>query len=164
MFKTSKLKEISLSIGSGITPSRSNENYWLNGTIHWLKTEQLGEHKIYGTSEKITKLAVAVLTDSPTQVYWRVLKKRLKDEGNETVTTCNGLKLPALDGKMRLTDVADTEQLFRLIQSIPSPKAEPFKLYLAKVALKELEAKTGKKVVGALSAKTALTTKQIEEK
>lgn len=57
MFKTTKLKEISLSIGSGITPSRSNENYWLNGTIPWLKTEQLGEHKIYGTSEKITELA-----------------------------------------------------------------------------------------------------------
>ncbi|MCX7067352.1 MAG: restriction endonuclease subunit S [Methylococcales bacterium] len=58
MFKTSKLKEISLSIGSGITPSRGNENYWLNGTIPWLKTEQLGEHKIYGTTEKITKLAL----------------------------------------------------------------------------------------------------------
>jgi hypothetical protein len=62
------------------------------------------------------------------------LKKRLKDEGNETVTNCNGLKMVALDGKMRITDVADTEQLFRLIQSIPSPKAEPFKLWLAKVA------------------------------
>ena len=67
---------------------------------------------------------VSVLTDSPNpQVYWRVLKKRLKDEGNETVTNCNGLKMVAPDGKMRMTDVADTEQLFRLIQSIPSPKA-----------------------------------------
>jgi hypothetical protein len=76
--------------------------------------------------------AIAVLTDSPNpQVYWRVLKKRLKDEGNETVTNCNALKMPASDGKMRLTDVADTEQLFRLIQSIPSPKAEPFKQWLA---------------------------------
>jgi prophage antirepressor-like protein len=75
---------------------------------------------------------IAVLTDSPNpQVYWRVLKKRLKDEGNETVTNCNALKMPASDGKMRLTDVADTEQLFRLIQSIPSPKAEPFKQWLA---------------------------------
>jgi DNA-damage-inducible protein D len=67
------------------------------------------------------------------QVYWRVLKKRLSDEGNETVTNCNGLKMVAADGKMRMTDVADTEQLLRLIQSIPSPKAEPFKMWLAKV-------------------------------
>ena len=72
---------------------------------------------------------VAVLTDSPNpQTYWRVLKKRLKDEGNETVTSCNALKMTAADGKRRLTDVADTEQLLRIIQSIPSPKAEPFKL------------------------------------
>ena len=71
---------------------------------------------------------IAALTDSNNpQVYWRVLKKRLLAEGNETVTNCNGLKMVAPDGKMRLTDVADTEQLFRLIQSIPSPKAEPFK-------------------------------------
>lgn len=83
---------------------------------------------------------IAVLTDSPNpQVYWRVLKKRLKDEGNETVTNCNALKMPAPDGKMRLTDVADTEQLFRLIQSIPSPKAEPFKLWLAQVASERLD-------------------------
>ena len=72
---------------------------------------------------------VAVLTDSPNpQTYWRVLKKRLKDEGNETVTNCNALKMTAADGKKRLTDVATTEQLLRIIQSIPSPKAEPFKL------------------------------------
>ena len=78
---------------------------------------------------------VAILTDSSNpQTYWRVLKKRLKEEGNETVTNCNALKLEAADGKMRLTDVADTEQLFRLIQSIPSPKAEPFKLWMAEVA------------------------------
>ena len=83
---------------------------------------------------------IAVLTDSPNpQVYWRVLKKRLKDEGNETVTNCNGLKMLAPDGKMRMTDVADTEQLFRLIQSIPSPKAEPFKLWLAKIAAERLD-------------------------
>lgn len=83
---------------------------------------------------------VAALTNSPNpQVYWRVLKKRLKDEGNETVTNCNGLKMEATDGKMRMTDVADTEQLFRLIQSIPSPKAEPFKLWLAQVASERLD-------------------------
>ncbi len=83
---------------------------------------------------------VSVLTESPNpQVYWRVLKKRLKDEGNETVTNCNGLKMLASDGKMRMTDVADTEQLFRLIQSIPSPKAEPFKLWLAQVAAERLD-------------------------
>ena len=84
--------------------------------------------------------AVGALTDSPNpQVYWRVLKKRLKDEGNETVTNCNGLKMQAPDGKMRMTDVADTEQLFRLIQSIPSPKAEPFKLWIAKVASERID-------------------------
>ena len=83
---------------------------------------------------------ISVLTDSPNpQVYWRVLKKRLKDEGNETVTICNALKMIAADGKMRLTDVADTEQLFRLIQSIPSPKAEPFKLWLAQIAAERLD-------------------------
>lgn len=82
---------------------------------------------------------VAVLTDSSNpQTYWRVLKKRLLAEGNETVTNCNGLKMQATDGKMRLTDVADTEQLLRLIQSIPSPKAEPFKLWMAKVASERL--------------------------
>ncbi len=83
---------------------------------------------------------IAVLTESknPT-TYWRVLKKRLMDEGNETVTNCNALKMPAPDGKMRFTDVADTEQLFRLIQSIPSPKAEPFKLWMAQVAKERLD-------------------------
>ena len=83
---------------------------------------------------------VAVLTESPNpQTYWRVLKKRLKDEGNETVTNCNALKMLAPDGKMRKTDVADTEQLFRLIQSIPSPKAEPFKQWMAQVAAQRLD-------------------------
>ena len=82
---------------------------------------------------------VAVLTDSSNpQTYWRVLKKRLLAEGNETVTNCNGLKMQAADGKMRLTDVADTDQLLRLIQSIPSLKAEPFKLWMAKVASERL--------------------------
>jgi hypothetical protein len=152
---------------------------------------------------------IAVLTESiDPNAYWRKLKQRLKEEGNETVTNCHGLKMMAADGKMRLTDVADAEQIFRLIQSIPSPKAEPFKLWLAqvaserldenmtntelilsmlaeastkdiseatkpstfdaskkvakqggnvaKVALKELESKTGKKVVSSLNAKNLL--------
>ena len=83
---------------------------------------------------------VAILTGSENpQVYWRVLKKRLIAEGNETVTNCNAFKMPAPDGKMRLTDIADTEQLFRIIQSIPSPKAEPFKQWLAQVGRERLE-------------------------
>lgn len=83
---------------------------------------------------------IAVLTQSENpQVYWRVMKNRLLEEGNETVTNCNALKMLSADGKMRLTDVADTEQLFRLIQSIPSPKAEPFKLWLAQVASERLD-------------------------
>ena len=83
---------------------------------------------------------IAVLTDSANPaVYWRVMKKRLTDEGSETVTKCNALKMTAADGKQRLTDVADTEQLLRLIQSIPSPKAEPFKLWLARVGYERLE-------------------------
>lgn len=83
---------------------------------------------------------IAILTESPNpQTYWRVLKKRLKDEGNETVTNCNALKMRAADGKMRLTDVADTEQLLRIIQSVPSPKAEPFKMWLAKVGADRLD-------------------------
>ena len=84
-----------------------------------------------------------VLTDQPdnehARNYWKVLKHRLTKEGNETVTNCNRLKLRAYDGKMRLTDVADTEQLFRLIQSIPSPKAEPFKQWMAQVASQRLD-------------------------
>jgi hypothetical protein len=86
---------------------------------------------------------VAVLTDSKdyqtARKYWNKLKQRLKEEGNETVTSCHQLKLRAYDGKLRLTDVADTEQLFRLIQSIPSPKAEPFKLWIAAVARERLD-------------------------
>ena len=83
---------------------------------------------------------VAILTDSlDANAYWRKLKQRLKAEGNETVTNCHSLKMLAPDGKMRLTDVADPEQLFRLIQSIPSPKAEPFKIWLAQVASNSLD-------------------------
>lgn len=86
---------------------------------------------------------VAVLTDQPdyqsARNYWKVTKKRLKDEGNETVTSCNQLKMTAADGKRRMTDVADTEQILRIIQSIPSPKAEPFKLWLAQVGRERIE-------------------------
>ncbi len=83
---------------------------------------------------------LAALTESQNpQVYWRVLKKRLLAEGNETVTNCNALKMISADGKKRVTDVADAEQLLRLIQSIPSPKAEPFKLWLARVGYERLE-------------------------
>ena len=85
----------------------------------------------------------AVLTEQPdaehARNYWKVLKHRLIKEGNQTVTTCNRLKLRAADSKLRLTDVADTEQVFRLIQSVPSPKAEPFKLWMAQVASTRLE-------------------------
>ena len=83
---------------------------------------------------------IAVLTESKDpSAYWRKLKQRLKAEGNETVTNCHGLKLKAPDGKRRITDVANTEQLLRLIQSIPSKKAEPFKLWLAEVGKDRIE-------------------------
>ena len=86
---------------------------------------------------------VGILTDQPTtdraRNYWKVLKNRLIKEGNETVTNCNQLKLEAEDGKMRLTDVGNAEQVFRLIQSIPSPKAEPFKQWLAKVGYERMK-------------------------
>lgn len=86
---------------------------------------------------------VAILTEQPdyqgARNYWKVLKKRLKDEGNQTVTNCNRLKMPAADGKNRFTDVADAAQLLRIIQSIPSPKAEPFKIWLAEVGRERIE-------------------------
>lgn len=86
---------------------------------------------------------VGVLTEQPTldraRNYWKVLKSRLIKEGNETVTNCNQLKLEAEDGKLRLTDVGNVEDIFRLIQSIPSPKAEPFKQWLAKVGYERLQ-------------------------
>ena len=83
---------------------------------------------------------IAVLTDSKDPAaYWRKLKQRMREEGNETVTNCHGLKMTAADGKKRLSDVADTEQLLRIIQSIPSPKAEPFKMWLAQVGRERIE-------------------------
>jgi hypothetical protein len=83
---------------------------------------------------------IAVLTESPNpRKYWSVLKTRLKAEGSQLATNCSQLKMKSSDGKNYLTDVADTEQLFRLIQSIPSPKAEPFKLWLAKIASERLD-------------------------
>ncbi|MCT8632220.1 Bro-N domain-containing protein, partial [Glaesserella parasuis] len=86
---------------------------------------------------------IEILTEQPNyqgaRNYWKVLKSRLLKEGNETVTNCNQLKMRAEDGKLRLTDVADVPQLLRLIQSIPSPKAEPFKLWLAQVGSERLD-------------------------
>lgn len=83
---------------------------------------------------------VAILTESTDPAaYWRKLKQRLKEEGNETVTNCHSLKMIAADGKRRLTDVATTEQLFRIIQSIPSPKAEPFKAWLAQIGRERIK-------------------------
>ena len=94
------------------------------------------EEKWYFSVVDIT----AVLTESKNpSAYWRKLKERLKKEGNETVTNCHRLKMRAMDGKMRLTDVADTEQILRLIQSIPSPNAEPFKMWLAQVGYERIE-------------------------
>lgn len=106
-----------------------------------------GEHKIRSVWDDESEKwyfsvvdVVAVLTESENpRNYWKVLKNRLKKEGSQTVTNCNQLKLRAEDGKMRMTDVADQEQLFRLIQSIPSPKAEPFKMWMARVAAERLD-------------------------
>ncbi len=102
--------------------------------VHW----DNGQEKWYFSIVDV----IGVLTDNEHQGarnYWKVLKHRLKKEGNETVTNCNRLKMQASDGKMRMTDVADTEQLLRLIQSVPSPKAEPFKMWLAKVGYERIE-------------------------
>ena len=100
----------------------------------WNETE---EEWYFSIVDVVGILSDQSSTDSARN-YWKVLKHRLKADGNETVTNCNRLKLPGQDGKMRMTDVANEMQLFRLIQSIPSPKAEPFKLWLAEVA-KQIE-------------------------
>ena len=112
------------------------------GTLKWFEERKVGtvwdekKEKWYFSIVDV----VSVLTDSvDATAYWRKLKQRLKEEGNETVTNCHGLKMKAADGKMRLTDVADTEQLLRIIQSIPSPKAEPFKQWMAHVASERLD-------------------------
>ena len=100
---------------------------------------------------------VGVLTDQPdtehARNYWKVLKHRLKKEGNESVTNCNRLKLMAEDGKQRLTDVADMEQLFRIIQPVSSSQAEPIKLWMTRVVREQVETKTGRNVGSPLSAK-----------
>lgn len=113
-----------------------------NKTVSVFESKEIRRH--YNETTEVWYFAIvdiiAALTESPNpQVYWRVLKKRLKAEGNETVTNCNALKMQALDGKMRLTDVGNVEQIFRLIQSIPSPKAEPFKQWLAKVGYERMQ-------------------------
>lgn len=97
------------------------------------------EEKWYFSIIDIIGILTGQLTHQGSRNYWKVLKSRLLKEGNGTVTNCNRLKLKAEDGKLRMTDVADTEQLFRLIQSIPSPKAEPFKQWLAKVARERID-------------------------
>lgn len=97
------------------------------------------EEKWYFSVVDVVAILTEQLSHQNARNYWKVLKNRLTKEGNETVTNCNRLKLLAEDGKMRLTDVVDTEQLFRLIQSIPSPKAEPFKLWIAKVARERID-------------------------
>jgi hypothetical protein len=113
-----------------------------NSKLHLFEEQQL--RTIWNSEQEKWYISVvdviAVLTESrDPSAYWRKLKQRLKAEGNETVTNCHSLKMLAADSKMRITDVADTEQLFRLVQSIPSPKAEPFKLWLAQVAAERLD-------------------------
>lgn len=98
----------------------------------WIEEEDEWYFSVIDVVRALTK------SENP-QTYWRVLKKRLKEEGNESVTNCNAFKLRAADGKMRLTDVANIQQLFRIIQSIPSPKAEPFKQWLARVGKDRIE-------------------------
>lgn len=136
----------SASIGKPIFTGHLNESF-LNfmNNIQLFENKQVRSH--FDTDTEIWYFSivdiVGILTDQPTVArarnYWKVLKKRLSDEGNETVTNCNQLKLVAEDGKLRLTDVGNVEQIFRLIQSIPSPKAEPFKQWLAKVGYERLQ-------------------------
>ena len=106
--------------------------------------EDRGVRRIYDEATETWFFSVVdiiqVLTDSPDPgAYWRKLKQRLKAEGSEAVTSCHGLKLTASDGKKRLTDTASAETLLRLVQSVPSPKAEPIKLWLAKVGYERIQ-------------------------
>ena len=115
------------------------------GNIKLFESKKVRSH--YDAEKEIWYFSVVdivgILTDQPTvdraRNYWKVLKNRLIKEGNETVTKCNQLKLEAEDGKMRLTDVGNVEDIFRLIQSVPSPKAEPFKQWLAKVGYERMK-------------------------
>ncbi len=102
---------------------------------HWDEDKELWYFSVIDVIEILTEQK----NHQGARNYWKVLKHRLKQEGSETVTNCNRLKMLAPDGKMRMTDVADTETLLRLIQSIPSPKAEPFKSWLAKVGYERIE-------------------------
>ncbi len=132
---------------------------------HW---DEKSEKWYFSVADVVAALSGSV---SP-QEYWRKLKERLKKEGgDETVTKCHALKMIAADGKMRFTDAADTEVMLRLIQSIPSPNAEPFKLWLAREgggiagsARKQIEAKTGKQVVSKLSFKEIQEQKKLKGK
>ena len=117
----------------------------ISNKVKLFKDQQIRSHwdaeqeKWYLSIVDIVKVLTDQADHQSARNYWKVLKHRLLKEGNETVTNCNRLKLPAEDGKMRLTDVADTEQLLRLIQSIPSPNAEPFKLWLAQVGSERID-------------------------
>ena len=103
---------------------------------HWDEKQE----KWYFSVIDVIEILTEILTESvDAAAYWRKLKQRLKAEGNETVTNLHGLRMLAADGKMRITDVADTEQIFRLVQSIPSPKAEPFKIWIDKVARERID-------------------------
>lgn len=114
----------------------------MNNAIKLFQDKQVRSHWDEDAQKWLISIVdvVSVLTESPNpRNYWKVLKHRLKAEGNESVTNCNQLKMQSADGKFYKTDVADVEQLFRLIQSIPSPKAEPFKMWLAQIARERLE-------------------------
>ena len=102
---------------------------------HWDEEKELWYFSIIDVIEILTEQK----NYQGARNYWKVLKHRLLQEGSEVVTNCNRLKMKAADGKMRITDIANTEQLLRLIQSIPSPKAEPFKLWLAQVGYERIE-------------------------
>jgi hypothetical protein len=130
-------------IPTKVNIKKPNSSFKFNmSTIKLFETKQV--RSLWDTEREVWFFSIvdviAVLTDSADAgAYWRKLKQRLKLEGNETVTNCHGLKMTAADGKMRLTDVADTEQLLRLIQTIPSPKAEPLKQWLARVGYERIE-------------------------